>query len=247
MSKGKFNLFSRSALASMAAAAVGIGLDAPAKPGEDEDEDPEAGPTPDDPEETQEETDAGMDKSGKKKCGVEEGGAAEPTAAAAATPGADDVVSVADATAVAADQFAAGRKAERERTAAVLGSDIGKANPAMAGWMLSSSPDANADAIIAQLKTMPGAAAPAAGQSIPDTNVDLGKPGAAAAVAEGGGTSGDDVWADVQGTKGSDAPVVASDAGRATLAALQAGARTVNTGGAAASTPSTPAVVPTGN
>ena len=230
MSKGKFNLFSRSALASMAAAAVGIGLDAPGKP--DEDEDPEAGPTPDDPEETQEETDAGADKTGKKKCDGEEPGAA---AASPAAPAAD-----------AADQFAAGRKAERERTAAVLGSDAGKANPAMAGWMLSSSPDASADAIVAQLKTMPVASAAAGGQSIPDTNVDLGKPGAAAAVAEGAGAA-DDVWADVQGTKGSAAPVVASDAGRATLAAIQAGARTVNTGGAAASTPSTPAVAPTGN
>lgn len=231
----KFNLFGRSALASMAAS-VGLGIPAADAPRENDDDNPEAGPKPaDTPEQP---TPAATPDT------------PSTDAAPADNAGADaavGVVTLADANAHAADQYAAGRKAERERTAAVLGSDIGKANPSMAAWMLSTSPDAGADAIIAQLGTLPGAApaASTAPAGIPDTNVDLGKPGAAAAVADGGGEpSGDDIWKDVQGKN--TAPVVNSDAGRATLAALNAGARTVNVGGNAAS-PATPAVAPTGN
>lgn len=220
----KFNLFTRSALASMAVA-VGLGAAAADDPKPGEEEDPEAGPGPD---EGAEQVDEPADA------------AAEAAAAAPAAPAATDVVPVTDAVAVAAEQFNAGRKAERDRTAAVLGSPEGKANTAQAGWMLSSAPDASADAIVAQLKTMPGAAAPAA---IPDTGVDLGNAGAAGAVATGAADAVD-VWAEVQGTSAKDAPVVSSDAGRATIAALQAGGRTVNTGGAAVTTP---AVQPTGN
>lgn len=56
---------------------------------------------------------------------------------------------------------AAGAKAERERSAAVFASDEGKANMTMAAWMLGANPTATADSIVAQLKTMPAAAAPA--------------------------------------------------------------------------------------
>jgi hypothetical protein len=224
----KFTLFSRSALTSMAAVA---GL-APSTAEEAPDgEDPEAGPVPDDGEE--EVVGATDEGTGVKPKDKPEG---EPEAGV-------EVVTLADAQAHAAAKFADGRKAERERVAAVLGSDQGKANTAMAAFMLSTSPDASADDIIKHLSTMPSAPVLSASPvTIPDTNVDLGKPGAASA-ATGETGKGSDVWDEVQGT-GASAPVVSSDASRATLAAIAAGAKTVNTGGNANSAP---AVVPTGN
>ena len=224
----KFNLFSRSALTSMAAAAGLVSLDGGEKPAE---KDPEAGPASDEGEE-------GVDDAsdtGEVVVLPEDKPAGEPKPEV----GAVDVVSVVDANAHAADQFAAGCKAERDRTTAVLGSDAGKANMTMAAWMLSSSPNASADEIVAQLKTMPVGAT--VRQSIPDTNVDIGRGDAAA--AQDDAPSGDAAWAAVQGTADNKAPVVASDASRATIAALAAGAKTVSTGGNALPTP---AVAPTG-
>lgn len=227
----KFSLFSKTALTSMAAAAAATTGGAPR---ENDDDNPEAGPVPEDD-----------DKPAPVAKPADAGSVDGDEGAEAGT----QVVTFADATAHGTEQFAAGRKAERERTAAVFGSDIGKANPSMAAWLLSTGADASAEAIITQLTGMPGASAaapapaPAAG-GIPDTNVDLGNAsGAAAAVAEGAGDkSGDDIWADVQGKN--TAPVVSSDAGRSTIAALQSGARTVTVSG---TVPSAPAVPATGN
>jgi len=57
-----------------------------------------------------------------------------------------------------ADGLAAGATAERERTSAVFASEAGQANMPMAAWMLESSPNATAEAIIGKLATMPKAA-----------------------------------------------------------------------------------------
>jgi hypothetical protein len=235
MSKGKFNLFSRSAFQALAA---GIGAPtgaAAAASSDDEDDDGQAGPAPSDepqdppagdPSDTQPTVDTPAD-------------AADPAASA------DAVVALADAQAVAAERYDAGRKAERARFSAVMSSPAGQANYAMAAWMLENSPEASAEAIVAKLGTIPAGTAAAGAQPIPDTDVDLGKPGAAAALSEG--ASADDVWASVQGTAAADAPVVSSDAGRMTAAALAAGARTVNAQVPAAPAVSTPAIRPTGN
>jgi hypothetical protein len=231
----KFNLFSRSALSSMAAVAASAGLVPVAEGGaKPEDKDPEAGPLPAD--EDGDDAAAAGKPVDKKNC--EEDAAADGTAAAA------DVVLVADAAAVANEQFIAGRNAERERTATVLGSDEGKANPAMAGWMLANNADASAASIVAGLKLLPTAMQSAStSAAIPDTNVNLGRGDAEAAL--GMGASGDDVWADVQGSAPkSAAPVLASDAGSMARAALASGASLVTT---AASAPTTPAARPTGN
>lgn len=225
MSKGKFNLFSRSALASMAAAA-GIVVPAADSGERDDDEDgnPEAGPKP---------TVAPASDDGQEAI---EGAAPEAGAAPDGDAGLE-VVAVSDALAIGQEQFAAGVTAERQRTAAVFASAAGLANPAMAAFMLAES-SASADAIIAKLGTLPAASASV--QTIPDTNIDLGKPGAAAA-AVSEGSEPDDVWAQAQGKDA--APVAASDAGRMSVAALQAGAPQVKV----APIPSTPAVPPTGN
>lgn len=85
-----------------------------------------------------------------------------PAAPAASEPNAEtpvDVVTLADAQAAVAAAKIEGAAAERTRTAAVLGSDAGKANPSMAAWMLEHNASVPADAIIAQLGNMPAAAA----------------------------------------------------------------------------------------
>ncbi len=235
MSAAKFNLFSRASLASLAAAAaggLGIGLDAP-KPDE---LDPDVPPVPGEGEGEDE------DKNGKP-ADKPEGEDVDASAFAG-----QEIVLKDDAVAVAAEQFTAGRAAERARTAAVLGSDEGKANPAMAGWLLGATPDAKAEDIVAQLKTMPAGAstpAPAPAAGIPDTDVDLGRPAAKDALNDRGAADGQgDVWDDVQGTKNGASAVVPADAGRMALAAISAGATLVTTGAAASPAP---AVVPTGN
>lgn len=222
----KFNLFSRASFAALAAAATGGAT----VTGDPDDENPEAGPKPDEP--NPDTNDGAADDAKPAGEGSPEAGADAEAAL--------QVVPVADATAVAAEQFAAGRKAENARTAAVLGSDIGKANVAMATWMLSTSPDASADAIIAQLSTMPGAvkagaAAPAA-TVIPDTSVDLGNASAAAALGGEVDADGTAVWKEVQG----ESPVPKADGGRFVLPAAA-----ITTGGASLASP--PAVRPTGN
>jgi hypothetical protein len=93
-----------------------------------------------------------------------------PAPAPAGDAGADaqpqgDFVTVADAVAAATEAKAEGHKAgfaaANARMGAVLGSDAGKANPAMAAFMLTNT-EASAETIIGQLATMPaGAAAPA--------------------------------------------------------------------------------------
>lgn len=112
-----------------------------------------------------------------------------------------------------AEGQAAGAKAERERSAAVFASEEGKANMTMAAWMLGANPDASADAIVAQLKTMPAqasAGAPAAEDApkkqlqqqlgaTPLVDLNGGQPGAQ---ADGGASAANDVnklWDDVQG------------------------------------------------
>lgn len=239
----KFKLFARSSIAALAANA---GLaDLGAEGGRPNDDlDPEAGPKPEDPEEGEEGVDA-EGKPMKKDKPACEGDAAAAAAAAAGVEAAAEVpvVALADAQAVAGEQFQAGMKAERERTTAVLSSDDGKANPTMAAWMLSSSPNATAESIITQLAAMPSAYKTAQARVIPDTNVDLGR-GAAADVL-GSGADGDNVWATVQGSKvAATAPVVPSDRGSHAAAALASGASFVMTG---AAQPKTPAVAPTGN
>lgn len=106
-----------------------------------------------------------------------------------------------------AEGVSVGAKAERERTAAVLGSAEGKANMAMAAWMLASSPDATAESIIAQLKTCPAqAAAPAPKPSALTTplaetpTVDLTGGNAAEAAIDGAAPEIDSaaIWDSVQ-------------------------------------------------
>lgn len=98
-----------------------------------------------------------------------------PIAPAATEPSADttvDVVTLADAQAAVAAAEIRGATAERTRTAAVMGSDAGKANPIMAAWMLEHNASVPADAIVAQLGNMPASAvapgaAPAAAAPAP--------------------------------------------------------------------------------
>lgn len=101
----------------------------------------------------------------------------------------------------------AGATAERERTAAVFTSDAGKANMAMAAWMLSSSPAATSESIIGQLAQMPQGAAPAAAAAAaaPITTplahtpkIDLGGGQGAASGAEEGvdKAAAADLWAE---------------------------------------------------
>lgn len=223
----KFSLFSRSSLRSMAAAAVGA--PAPAATGGDpEDDDPEAGPQPGDPE------DPPADPADHPAPADPPADPADPQDASA-----PKVVTLEDATAVAGEQHAAGRAAERARTAAVFGDKAALANPSMAAWMLQNSPDASADSIIKQLANMPASAAHAgASDQIADTNVSLGR--GAAADMLGAGAEGADVWSSVQGSAQTrrNTTVVPSDAGAKSRAAIAAGAQTVNT--------TAPAVQPTG-
>lgn len=152
----KFKLFSRAAATALIAGKAPAGLSAdvleiPAGEGEDGQGDDQgdgsdgAPPNPAEP----------------------DGGEPAPAVTAALPPG--DYVAMADAQSIAAERFDAGVKAERDRTAAVLSSESGKKNMAMASWLLANSPQASADGIIKQLGTLP-----AGSQSIPDTNIDLG-------------------------------------------------------------------------
>jgi hypothetical protein len=72
-----------------------------------------------------------------------------------------DVVTLADANAAVATARTEGAAAERERTAAVLNSDAGKANPSTAAFLLNTSPSASADQIIGHMALMPAPAAAA--------------------------------------------------------------------------------------
>lgn len=168
----KFNLFSASALAAMMAPRAGDP--------EDQDAGPAPAANPDDAEPaTTGDADEGEDTTTDKPGDTpgEGNGKAKP----AAEDGAVDVVAVSTATAVAQAKFAEGMKAERARTAAVLGSAAGKKNPGMAAWMLENAPEATADSIIAKLDSAPAAA----GHSIEDTDIDLGgAPSADADAAE---------------------------------------------------------------
>lgn len=110
--------------------------------------------------------------------------------------------------------IAEGARLERERSAAVFASDEGKANMTMAAWMLGANPTATADAIVAQLKTMPAAAAPANADTggTPSTQplkqrlaatplIDLtsGKPGAQADTGADAVADTNKMWDEVQG------------------------------------------------
>lgn len=113
-----------------------------------------------------------------------------------------------------AEGVAQGAQAERERSAAVFASDEGRANMAMAAWMLAANPVAPADAIVAQLKTLPisasgpapvsavqGEGAAVVAQQLAQTPlVDLngGKPGANANDGQPGPESADKLWDSIQ-------------------------------------------------
>lgn len=94
-----------------------------------------------------------------------------------------------------AEGVTAGATAERERTSAVFASEAGQANMPMAAWMLESSPNASADAIIGKLATMPKAtvattAAPAPAATVTTPLASTPKPDL------GGGTAANDGNAD---------------------------------------------------
>jgi len=114
-----------------------------------------------------------------------------------------EAVSTNDAAAFAKEQRAEGvtegQKAERDRTAAVLGSEEGKANYADASFMLANT-DASADKIIAELKSRGPAAETSTttdtNAGIEDTDVDLGHGTDPAAALDEGAEGGDkDPWA----------------------------------------------------
>ena len=175
----KFSLFSRASLASMLAAEGNTLIVAAAEtPGEAENEggetptpSPAPAPTPA-PKPPETPTPAEGEEG-------EEGSGTDATA---------QVVTVADAKAVSLDAAASARKAEGARWSTVFASAEALADPGLAAFMLTHSPDASAEAVITQLKTRaPGssaaAAAPAA--TIPDTNLDLGRGDAHAAIGDG--------------------------------------------------------------
>lgn len=107
------------------------------------------------------------------------------------------VVTVADAKATALSASTAARKAEGERWSAVFASAEALADPGLAAFMLTHSPDATAEAVITQLKTRApgGSAAAGASGTIPDTNLDLGRGDPQAAIGDGAQAGGDDAWA----------------------------------------------------
>lgn len=176
----KFNMMSKAALATAAHALGGANAgDPPADPA----------PAPEEPETTEEQADPPAPPAP----------AAEPDAPAPAPEPTDadegpaaEVVLATDAAAVANERFSEGRKAERDRTAAVLGSDAGRANTAQAAWMLANAPDATADSIIKSLGSFP--AGGNAGQPIPDTNLNVG-PGKAVDAQDANEQDVDKIWA----------------------------------------------------
>jgi len=210
MSGAKFSLMSRASLASMARAVLGgdagdppagdppAGTPAPS-------EDPAKTDAPsDEPKggdgKTEEKSDAGTptEQSQTETPSDAGAGAAEQSAAA---PAGAQVVAAEDAAAVAAEQYRAGRAAEIKRTSDVFASAEGQANPMQAAWLLAHGPDATAESIVTSLKSFPGAkpdaSAAAPSQVIADTNVDLGRGNAQAALDAGGNTpAADDAWAE---------------------------------------------------
>lgn len=108
-----------------------------------------------------------------------------------------------------AEGEAAGASAERARTAAVFASDAGKANMTMGAWMLANNPTATAETIIAQLGTMPAAAAaaaPAAPAAVttplaetPKVDLNGGAPGANADDGAPKAEDSNKMWDDIQG------------------------------------------------
>lgn len=128
-----------------------------------------------------------------------------------------DVVAASDVQKIAADAKAAGFAEANTRMGAVFASDEGKADPSTAAFLLANS-HASADTIIGQLKAKAPAAAPAAKQTVPDTNVDLGKPAGQdpKALAEEGAPKGDDPWGDTIAQHAADtSPFIPSaDAGK---------------------------------
>ena len=226
----KFKLFSASALTSIVAAATGQRPSAETEGGSDEGADtttqeadqPADDATTDQPSNSQ--------PSGDAPAG-DEGGSADASA---------EVVSVADATAVAAEQYQAGFAAANARMSTVMASAEGQANPSQAAWMLSNAPSASAESIISQLKTFPaGANASAPSQAIPDTDVDLGRGDANAALGLTDANA-KDPWAESRERVGASAGsvVARSDAGGFISAP-------VTSGGNSLSQPA--AIRPTGN
>lgn len=154
------------------------------------------------------------------------------------------VVTVADASAHASEQYAAGRAAANTRWSTVFASAEATANPALAAFLCVNAPDASAESIVGQLKAMPGASAPAApapaAQVIPDTNIELaaGDPLAALDTT----ASEKDPWAE------SSARVFGSTAGMVTSSDAGPSYMPVTQGGMSFTPPSMPAgAPPTGN
>jgi hypothetical protein len=130
-----------------------------------------------------------------------------PAATAAQADDTVDVVTLADANAAVADAEIRGATAERTRTAAVLASDAGKANPSMAAFMLNTTPNATADQIIAHLGTLPAAAAaaaPAPAAATPAITVPLAE---TPIITVGAGANGGEAEAPVDATKFWDAQI----------------------------------------
>jgi hypothetical protein len=200
----KFNLFSRTALAALVAGEVPEDSEAgpePVTPAPSPAPTPEPAPAPTPP------APPAPDNGGQENGGEPSDPPPEvPAPASVAAPAngsataADElaVCSVADARALSLEQFAAGRKAERERTAAVMGSPEGKAAPAMAAFMLAHNPEATGAAIIAGLKEVP-AGGRAAASPIGNTGINLGR---ASGGEEDTRAEGDRMWdAELERTK----------------------------------------------
>ncbi|MET0373957.1 MAG: hypothetical protein ABW128_06830 [Rhizorhabdus sp.] len=180
----KFELLSRASLAHMLGAAAGTTVvvaegETPADPTPPEG-DPPAGDPPAAP------------KPPETPTPPEDGEVGEEGAEASA-----QVVTVADAKHTALDAAANARKAEGARWSSVFASAEALADPSLAAFMLTHSPDASAEAVIGQLKTRAGTTGAKPAASIPDTNIDLGRGDPQAAISDGGveAGGGDDAWA----------------------------------------------------
>lgn len=220
----KFSLMSAAALATLAAAGTGAegddDGDAGPAPGQGGSDAAPANPTP-----------TPADTGGTPAAEPADQGGAEATA---------DVVLATDAAASIRAADAAGYARANARMSTVFASDEGKANPALAAFMLSES-TASADSIVAHLKAQGAPAAPAAATApvIPNTSIDLGRGTDPAALVgdDGAGAQAEDGWAKARANTAERGGFVApTSVAAAAVAARNAGGQFV-----------TATVPPTGN
>jgi len=161
----KFSLMSRAAVAALAA-----GSAAAADDSNDADAGPEPGKGGSDasPPSNDAPADTGADKTSDK------GDAGDDKGADAKGGDVQQVVAASDVTALMSEAEAKGFAAANARMSTVMASEEGKANPSTAAFLLANS-HANAEAIIAQMKSNPAPAASGSTEPIANTNVDLGK------------------------------------------------------------------------